>query len=83
MPSSGPSVQHRVPAAPVGRGGLLEHIRIEHGNGIEGDAMPVVMGDAPQIGADQLDAGDRAVIERLPEIGDRGLDNVELGHGVR
>jgi hypothetical protein len=39
--------------------------------------MAIIMGDAAQIGADKLHAGDEARFERLAQLGDRGLDEME------
>ena len=66
-----------IAAAAIGSLGLLEHVRIEDGHGVERDAVAVVMGDAPQVSADQLNAGDGAFLQRMAQVGDRGFDDVE------
>ncbi len=73
--------------APGVRGlGVGAGVRVHHDERVErgGGAGTVVRLDPREVGVEQADRGGAARLQRGPQVGDTGLDDVErVGHGVR
>ena len=57
---------------------LLEHCRVEDRHGIEGNPMPVEIGDPGEVGGHQGDAAGAAGLQRFAQVADRCFDDLHL-----
>ena len=63
------------PLAPlVGGACLLARVGVEHDDGVQPGTVAVVGIDAREVGIDEFNTGDSAVLERAAQGGDIGFD---------